>query len=147
VTNLTLDTNILFYAFDPRDLRKHLIAKRVVEHLFQREATIALQCLSELYNAATRKSLAPAVIVRAFIVDLLDNLAVEPATAPDLIAAISLHVTTGYQYFDCVLLATTARMGVNTLLTEDMQHLRQIGSVTVVNPFILTVSELDRVLA
>jgi predicted nucleic acid-binding protein len=147
VTNLTLDTNILFYALDPRDPRKHLIAKRVVEYHYQQQATIPLQCLTEFYNAATRKSLGAAGITDSFVTDLLDNLIVEPATAQDLSSAMKLHQQTGMQFFDCLLLSTVARLGIATLISEDMQHLQTVSGVMIVNPFLLSSNELAEVLS
>jgi predicted nucleic acid-binding protein len=81
------------------------------------------------------------------VVDLIDNLRIEPANSQDVVSAIGLHRQTGFQYFDCLVLATAARIGIKTLSSEDMQHMRQIGSVTIVNPFLLTAAELDRFLS
>lgn len=51
--------------------------------------------------------------------------------------ALSLHRATGYQVHDCVLLATAYLGGCAWFLSEDMDHQRSIGGMTIVNPFLV----------
>jgi predicted nucleic acid-binding protein len=41
-----------------------------------------------------------------------------------------------FSWWDCVLLASATLAGCSVFFSEDLQHHRQIGSLTVVNPFL-----------
>ena len=64
----------------------------------------------------------------------------------DVLEAMSLHKTGEYQFFDSLLMATSARAGCSTLFSEDLQDGRPYGSLTVRNPFKLSATELDTLL-
>lgn len=53
------------------------------------------------------------------------------------LTALSLCRATGYQVHDCVLLATAYLGGCAWFLSEDMHHQRSIGTMTIVNPFLV----------
>jgi predicted nucleic acid-binding protein len=41
----------------------------------------------------------------------------------------------GFSYWDCVLLASAVLAGCDVFFTEDLQHGRRIGGLSVVDPF------------
>jgi predicted nucleic acid-binding protein len=49
---------------------------------------------------------------------------------------------TGYQWFDCLLLASAVGAGCGFFLSEDLQHGRLIDDLKVVDPFRLAPSEV-----
>ena len=50
-------------------------------------------------------------------------------------AAVALAETHGFSFFDSLIVASALQTGCETLLTEDFQAGRRIGSLVIVNPF------------
>ena len=146
MTDITLDTNILFYAFDPADAAKHVLAKNLVAACYRRAALLSLQCLNEFYRAATRKLVTPSE-ASAIVNDLRKGLSIIVPNEIDSVRAMEIHSQIGFQFFDCLLLATGVRAGCTVLLSEDFQHNRTYSGLTIVNPFQLTAEELGKLLA
>ena len=145
-TDITLDTNILFYAFDPADPKKHSVAKKVLAACYDRSAPLTLQCLSEFYRAATKKQLVPPGKAAAIISDLRKGMSIIPAAEADLVSAMRLHQQHGFQFFDCLIVATAARNGCLTLFSEDFQHKQAISNLTILNPFQMNETDLTALL-
>ena len=51
-------------------------------------------------------------------------------------AAATLHGQTQYRFYDSLIVATALASGAAVLFTEDLQHGRVLGSLTIENPFI-----------
>jgi predicted nucleic acid-binding protein len=51
-------------------------------------------------------------------------------------SAVELSAHYGYNIYDSLILAAAEQAGCTTLYTEDMQHGQEIGSLTIVNPFL-----------
>ncbi|ADW67605.1 PIN domain-containing protein [Granulicella tundricola] len=146
-TSISVDTNILFYSFDPRDVSKHEIAKRIMSFCLERKAQIALQVLAEFHHASVRKNVVSPLQADAIVQDFMQRMPVIATTPGDLATALDLRQRHGLQIFDCLILAVNNRSGCASFLSEDLQHNRKIGQITVLNPFLLTPSELDALLA
>ena len=43
---------------------------------------------------------------------------------------------TGYRFFDCLLIASALHADCGYFLSEDLQHDRRLGGLTIVNPFV-----------
>ncbi|MCJ2012119.1 PIN domain-containing protein [Methylobacterium sp. J-076] len=131
-----IDSNVFLYARDERFPEKQACARRWLEVLAAREAAVVSpQVLGELHNTLLRgKVRVPADEVRR------TTLAIEPwshgATDLELVAtAWSLRAQTGFQWWDCVILASAIRAECRFLLSEDFQHGRQVEGTTIVDPF------------
>ena len=134
-----VDSNILVYAHDPRDRRKQERAVLVLDRLISRgQAVLSVQCLSEFFNAATRKlpeRLSPAAalaqverFIRAcLILDLTPGVVLEGCRGA---TDHSLSV------WDALIWATAKLNQVPYVLTEDMQHGRFLEGVRFQNPFV-----------
>jgi predicted nucleic acid-binding protein len=60
---------------------------------------------------------------------------VQPAAEPDLAAALDLVSVHNISFWDALLCASSIRMGLSFLLTEDLQDGRSLHGLTIVNPF------------
>jgi predicted nucleic acid-binding protein len=49
--------------------------------------------------------------------------------------AVKLARASALSFYDALIIATAADAGCAVLLTEDMQHGRKFGGVTILNPF------------
>lgn len=125
------DTNILVYitTSDPRK-------QRAVDCL-GRGGCVSVQVLNEFVHVARRKlrhdwpqiELALGLF-RASLDDVV------PITLNTHIGAVSLAREHGLSFYDALIVAAAIEAGCDTLYSEDMQHGRAIGGVTIINPFL-----------
>jgi predicted nucleic acid-binding protein len=126
------DTNILIYAFAAGERRT---AK--AEALVADGGVIGVQVLNEFTSVARRKlswdwSQVDAAL--AVISELLGP--ARPLTADIHTHAVDLARSSTLSFYDALIVAAAADAGCRLLLTEDLQHGRKFGTVTVENPFL-----------
>lgn len=134
-----LDTNVLVYAHDGRDLRKQAIARSVLSAAARPRSRVALttQVLGEFWRVAAS---GPAPLMsRAEASERVRNLAALVAVLGVDVAvtlrAARLAATRPISYWDAQLVATIAANGVPFLLTEDLAAGTEIAGVRIVDPF------------
>jgi predicted nucleic acid-binding protein len=111
-------------------------------------AIINLQVVNEFIAVSLRKlGSADTRLVMAAADDLLrwGDVAIERHTVG---RAWMLRHRTGYQWFDCLLLASALDAGCTLFLSEDMQHGHDVGGITIIDPFksdrAVVLANLDR---
>ncbi|GBU19929.1 MULTISPECIES: PIN domain-containing protein [Methylobacterium] len=131
-----VDTNVFLYARDDRFPDKRVTALRWLETLADREAVVVSpQVLGEIHNVVLRGRL-PIAPEEARRTTLALEAWSRGATDLELIAqAWTLRTETGFQWWDCVVLAAAIRAGCRYLLSEDYQHGRTVRGTTILNPF------------
>jgi predicted nucleic acid-binding protein len=140
-----LDTNVLLYAVDEKDVAKRDRARQWLTACWQRRCgRLSTQVLSEFYANARKKfdSAISAGDARAEVRRyqtwkpwVIDHATVETAWA--------VESRYGLNYWDALVVAAAQHQGCTVLLTEDMQHDQQIDSVRIVNPFLVGPELLD----
>jgi len=125
------DTNVLVYAFldvARRERAMHLIASGGI---------ISAQVLNEFTNVARRKwqrewvEIEQAIaVIRARFPDVM------PLTADTHAAAFGLARDHGFSFHDALIIAAAIEAGCDILYSEDLQHGRVIGALSIVNPFV-----------
>jgi predicted nucleic acid-binding protein len=132
---LTIDTNVLVYAFDQREREKQAVAKAVLDAMHGRQMPIALQVCGEFYNVLTRKfDKAPrdaAELAHSLMVSF-PLFASSPATVSE---AFDLAATGRFSFWDANLISAAEAAGCTVLLSEDMADGARIGRLEVVAPF------------
>jgi predicted nucleic acid-binding protein len=129
------DTNVLIYADDkaaPTKQRKAL--DLVAQHRRARTGVVSLQVLQEYFVAVTRKLGVDAAIARRKV-ELIAEFDVASPDVSDILAAIDLNRLHGFSFWDALILRAAKQAGCNVLLSEDMQDLREVDGVRIVNPF------------
>jgi predicted nucleic acid-binding protein len=133
-----LDSNVLVYLFDGEHAAKQDIARRLVQDAVAREScVISFQVVQEVLNVITRKleSIARAEDAAAFMHRTLRPLwRVQPSTAL-CERAIALRESTGFGYYDSLIVAAALEAGCKRLLSEDLRHGQRIGGLRIENPF------------
>ena len=127
-----LDTNILVYASLSDDPRR-----AAAEIVLLAGGAISAQVLNEFANVARNKlkwswaDIDAAVrLVKGRIKRVL------PLSAETNAAALSLARDHGLSFYDALIVASAIEAGCDTLWSEDMQHGRVIGGLTIRNPFL-----------
>ena len=131
-----LDTNILLYAISPHpeEADKRVRADALLD---RDDGALSVQVLQEFYVQATRTTRVGRLphelatgLIRAWT-----RFRVQDMTVSILDAALEIKAAHGFSYWDSAIIAAARALGCRTLYSEDMSHGREVGGVTIVNPF------------
>jgi predicted nucleic acid-binding protein len=130
-----VDTNVLVYAEDGRDVRRRAVAVDVLAELWTSgSGVISTQVLQEFYDNSTRKLKMEPAAARRIVAEYAEWLVVE-TTAQLIVSASLLHERHGFAFWDAMVVEAALLSGATTLLTEDLQEGRRIGGLVIRNPF------------
>jgi predicted nucleic acid-binding protein len=134
-----VDTNIVVYAYDLDDPRKHTIARELIEQLSnQRRLVWSTQVLNEFCSVMMRpkrkKALSPdelAVILRELSVtgDVI------PITSALTFRALDAMPRHSLSFWDALIWSAAVENRVAVIYSEDFQDGRELEGVRFVNPF------------
>jgi len=135
-TRTFFDTNILIYTDDKSATVKRKVALNLVAtHREAGTGVVSLQVLQEYFVAATWKLRVDPQIARRKV-ELLSEFDVATPEVPDILAAIDLHRLHGLSFWDALIIRSAKQSGCGVILSEDMQHGRQIDGMRIANPFL-----------
>lgn len=129
-----VDTNVLVYAFDRDEPAKR---KRSLAILADGDdLVLSTQVLQEFYVTVTRKLRRPVSEpdAEAAVRDLA-QLEVVTVDKNTVLQAIAISRTRVLSFWDSLVVCSASMAGCARLLSEDMQHGREIEGVTIVNPY------------
>jgi predicted nucleic acid-binding protein len=140
-----VDTNVLLYALDDKDVAKRDAARAWVAACWLRRCgRISTQVLHEFYWNARKKfrTAISAGDARAEVrrLQLWQPWAVDQATVESAWATESRWQLS---YWDALMVASAQQQGCTVLLTEDLQHGLVIDQLRVLNPFLTGPELLD----
>jgi predicted nucleic acid-binding protein len=138
-----VDTNVLVYAHDPSAGEKHVVARELVERLWEsRAGVLSTQVLQEFHVNVRRKSTRPMTAQEARRA-LTDYLCWEVVvnTGNSVLEAIEIEERHGLSFWDALIVQAALSAGVETLYSEDLADGRSYSSVRVSNPFKLARSK------
>ena len=131
----SLDTNVLIYAFDPSDAKKHAVAATLLKKALAAGWPIASQVYGEFFNATVRKRIATREVAREVIQTWSSMMQPIVSTNDAHSAALKLATTHQVQYWDALIIATCAEHGVKQLYTEDGPGITKPLGVRCTDPF------------
>ena len=130
-----VDTNVLVYAEDGRELARRQVAVSVLRELWASGlGVVSTQVLQEFYNAGTRKLKMPPPAARRIVAQYAEWPVVE-TTAQLIVSASILHERHSFSFWDAMVVEAALLSGATTLLSEDMEDGRRLGGLTIRNPF------------
>jgi predicted nucleic acid-binding protein len=132
---IALDTNILIYCCDKRDLRRQQTALELVAATT--DAVLPWQVACE-FIAATRKLADQGFTPAHAWQRLAEFLALFPLIQPTsavLERARKLHLHQSWAFWDAMLVGACLESGVSRLYSEDLPGRTRIDGLDIVNPF------------
>jgi predicted nucleic acid-binding protein len=96
---------------------------------------LTLQSLAEFFRVITGKCGVPAPKAATIVLAWRDVFPVHAADAEALTAAMDAVAGHGLAFWDAMIWAAARQAGCRLLLSEDLQHGRELGGVAFVNPF------------
>ena len=125
------DSNILVYAFST-DNRRQVALTTIAGG-----GAISAQVLNEFTNVLRRKQRQDWPVIEAAVQSIRFRFPdIAPLTADTHAAALTLARDHTLAFYDAQIVAAAIEAGCDILYTEDMQHGRSIGALTIVNPFL-----------
>ena len=135
-----LDTNIFVYSFDEKARDKQQKARELIRtSLKNGNGYISIQVIQEFFNVATRKFEVPMPLLSSK--EYLDKIFMQlEVVYPDnnfIKTGLDIAATTGYSFYDSLIISAALKAGCTILYTEDLQNGQKIQNLTITNPFIL----------
>lgn len=143
---ISLDANVLVYAVDSGDARRHRAARRIVATAATHDCVLTLQSLAEFYFVVTRKGKLSAKVAKSHTEELRKLFPLALPGARTLNAAIHLSEANRVGFWDGMLITVAREAGVEILLSEDLQDGQDFDGLRCFNPFGRTARELNRLL-
>ena len=137
-----VDTNVLIYALDEADAKKHQAARLWRAELWKsRRGRISFQVLQEFYVKVAQKRPAAREAARAEVRNLL---LWRPVAMDADLVELGWKIQDRYQlsFWDALIVAAAKAASCRYLLTEDLQAGQNFDGVVVVNPFLRSPDEL-----
>jgi predicted nucleic acid-binding protein len=140
-----VDTNVLIYAVDTFDRRKHEAARMWRAELWKsKRGRVSFQVLQEFYAKVTQKWPAARDDARAEVRDLLKW---KPVVLDDGVIEHGWKIQDRYKlsFWDSLIVAAARQSLCAYLLTEDLQAGQEIEGLVVVSPFQASLDALSGV--
>ena len=134
-----IDTNILVYAYDESEGKKHEICKRLIDECWRLRAkySISIQNLSEFYVVITKKieNPVPMEMAKEIIEDIIEfqNWILMDYDPRTILSAIELNMVYKVHYWDALIAATMRENKIFSIYTEDGDF-KNIPWLNVINP-------------
>ena len=136
VERFALDTNLLAYTRDDSAAAKQARAREVFWRAIRcGRCMLSAQTVGELYASLRKGGEVPVAIAIEAVREMTSLFQLVGIVPHDAERALQAAAGGRLSYWDGLLLATVARAGCTTLLTEDMQDGAAHGGVTIRNPF------------
>ena len=140
-----VDTNIFVYMHDSGHPAKSRTAGEVLARLWREQSgRTSFQVLNELYVTLTRKLVRKVSPEQAW--DVVETLlAWEPQSTDRELLVRAKQIEQRYRlsWWDSLIVSAAQLQDCDVLLSEDLQAGMAFGSVTVVNPFLAGVRDLE----
>jgi predicted nucleic acid-binding protein len=134
-----LDTNVFVYTFDEGSPVWRARARELVElALTTNLGVVSHQVIQEFLNVATSKFAVPLTPndCRIYLEKVLAPLWQVSPTVSLYSAALEIQEDSGYGLYDSLIVAAALSAGCGTLYSQDLQHGRRFGSLTIIDPFV-----------
>ncbi len=139
-----VDTNILVYRRDSLEVEKQLKAEKCLLQLWaNKTGRISIQVLNEYYITVTRK-LKPGLSKGLARSDIRALTVWQPLVVSTALIESAWEIQDRYEYswWDTLIISSALLLDCAYLFSEDMQHEQNIGSLTIINPFLVGMDSL-----
>lgn len=130
-----LDTNILCYLYDCRDLAKQNRAQKIFNELLALGTIqISVQVLQEFCNVCLNKIHIPNEKVHEYL-KLFAQLPVYLNDSQTILSALEIKDKTQFSFWDSLILVAAEETECNMLLSEDLNDGQVVNGLRIINPF------------
>jgi len=133
-----LDSNILVYAYDKSEIKKHETAKELVKEKWKKEdSVLSIQNLAEFYSVITNKIEKPLEINKAkqIVLDYIDGFEILRYNEKTVVEAINIQAIYKIPFWDALIVATMEENSIDTIITENEKDFKKVKWIKTINPF------------
>jgi predicted nucleic acid-binding protein len=132
-----LDTNILVYAHDRSSGDKNVIAREIMEYLWEgKNGVLSVQVLQEFYVCATQKILKPLTINNArSILEYLSTWNVVVNDKYITLKAIEIQERYRFSFWDSLIIQAAIQARARFVFSEDLPGGQTAKDLKILNPF------------
>jgi predicted nucleic acid-binding protein len=137
LAKIFIDSNIIVYAYEKDDPRKHDIANELVRNRQgNHDIHISVQVLNEVYSILSRHKVSHKEIAK-YVFELQTILQVSSITTATINASLKLKEKYHYSWWDSLILSSALESNCTIVYSEDMQHGQVIeNSLKIINPLV-----------
>ena len=132
-----VDTNVLIYAHDQDAGKKHAVASKLVEELWEnRLGVLSTQVLQEFYVNITKKI--PKPIPKPVAAVYVERYFLWPVVRPSATTirkGFEIERRDKLSFWDAMIVSAAFQAGAAKILSEDMNSGQIIAGITIVDPF------------
>jgi len=130
-----VDTNVLLYSIDEKDLRKRDIAREIIAGLCRNgNGHISMQVVNEFASNLVRKFGRSPSDARKLCADLSD-FRLEVGSMAQVQEALRIMEVASISYWDACIVSSAVLSGCRIVMTEDMFSDQRIKGTKIINPF------------
>lgn len=135
-----IDSNIIVYAYDKSEKKKHEIAKNIVGKIWKGEeyAALSVQNLSEFFTSITIKRKSLSAKEASEVVHNFTEVScwqIFHVTEASIRLAASISANYAADYYDSLIAAVMKEHGIKEIITENEKDFTKIPGIKVINPF------------
>jgi predicted nucleic acid-binding protein len=137
VSKIFIDTNILVYLLDKRNLKKHNDSRKIIRNITsQNELVISTQVLQEFYVATVTKLKIDSLLVKS-IMHTFNNMEIINIGTELINEAIDTSIQYKLSFWDSLIVVAAESANCTSLYSEDLNEGQIIRNVKIINPFII----------
>ena len=135
-----VDSNILVYAHDRREIRKSQSARALLDQLWlEKRGVLSTQVLQEFCVNARRKFVKPMELKEVHgVMQVYQQWQVVINTPESILRALAVEEQYQLSFWDAMIVQAAESANCEILYSEDFAHGREYEGVRVVNPFVET---------
>ena len=133
-----VDTNVIVYAHDARDLRKQRIAQDLLEDLsIQSQAVVSSQVVQEFCYVMLRgeRPFMATTDLKTVLTEILFPLMNHTPDPSFYESALDLRNRYSLGYYDALIVQAAIDLNCDTLYSEDLHDRQKFAKLTVIDPF------------
>lgn len=133
---IMIDTNILVYLYAKQPEYKYLKAQEIVNINFDK-IIFSTQILGELYSVLTKKKLCSKDEAKSILIEIITTFPISEIDEFKVLKALDISKTTGFSYWDSLVISTALLNDCQFLYSEDMHNNQIIENKTqIINPLL-----------
>ena len=136
MSKIFIDTNILVYTLDQKNIEKRDMARRIVKKVVEsHQPVISTQVIKEFYVVASNKLKADPIVVKN-IIHNFHNMEIVNNDLDLIEQAIDISILSQLSFWDSLIIAAAEKANCEYVLSEDLNSGQNYRGIKLLNPFI-----------
>ena len=136
MSKIFIDTNILVYTLDQKNIEKRDTAREIVKKVVEsHQPVISTQVIQEFYVVASSKLKADSIVVKN-IIHNFHNMEIVNNDLDLIEQAIDISVLSQLSFWDSLIIAAAEKANCEYVFSEDLNSGQNYRGIKLLNPFL-----------